>query len=77
MDSEFTGHMENVSVDSLGSKLCITIDTTKRSGLSKTGKSVLVATSRGGQKLPSGLRLNITLSMDLPEHLKNEMKSYL
>lgn len=43
--------MKNIEYKVTGSKLVITIDTSKRLGDSKSGKSEVVATSEGNQKI--------------------------
>ena len=43
--------MKNIDYTGTGSKLVITIDMSKRLGESKSGKSEVVATSEGNQKI--------------------------
>ena len=43
--------MENVEWEVKGNKLIIEIDLTKESGLSKSGKTITIASTRGNQKI--------------------------
>ncbi len=43
--------MENVKWEVKDSKLIIEIDLTKESGLSKSGKTITIASTRGNQKI--------------------------
>jgi len=56
--------MENIvmTVSKDGKKLTLEMDLTKRGGVSASGKSVSVATSRGNQPVPgTNLKLGINL----------------
>ncbi len=43
--------MENIKWEVKGNKLIIEIDLTKESGLSKSGKTITIASTRGNQKI--------------------------
>lgn len=44
--------MENMKMEINGNTLTITVDLTKDLGLSKSGKTRIIATSRGNAKIP-------------------------
>ena len=44
--------MENVSMKVNGDTLTITVDLTHNGGRSKSGKTLIIASSRGNQKVP-------------------------
>ncbi len=77
MQLDFRNHMENVKVEQVGSRLQISIDTDQRLGLSRSGKSSIIATSHGSQLLSTGIRLTITLSEDLPGGNIHKLPYYL
>ncbi len=77
MQLDFRNHMENVQVEQVGSRLEISIDTDQRLGLSRSGKSSIIATSHGSQLLSAGIRLTITLSEDLPGENIHKLPYYL
>ncbi len=52
---------KNISVEVKGDKAVITIDLTKRGGLSSSGKSVIVATTSGNVPIPG---TNIVLGLN-------------
>ncbi len=52
---------QNIETVIRDGKLIISIDTTVRLGPSKTGKTEMVATSRGVIPLEDGLQLNLNL----------------
>lgn len=50
---------ENVHIESKGTKLVITLDTTHRGGLSDSKKTRRVASTCGNIKLPSGITVGL------------------
>lgn len=49
----------NVSYEMKGDVLVIAVDTSKRLGPSKTGKTTLVAKTLGNVRLPNGVRFSV------------------
>lgn len=44
--------MQNVDMKVTGNKLVITVDLSKKHGLSKTGRSEIIASTQGNQTVP-------------------------
>jgi len=58
-------HMQNVTFEQKGNSLVITVDTSKRFDKSKSGKSVIVASTRGIVPI-SGLKVGLNIFTDAP-----------
>ena len=66
------GEVQNLIVKTVGSgrrqKLLITVDMSRSLGMSKTGKSVVIATSGGNKPVPDGngavFNINVMLPLD-------------
>ena len=55
--------MTNVTMDVKGTILTITVDLSKRNGLSSTGKSQVIATTKGNADIPGhpGVKLGLNV----------------
>jgi hypothetical protein len=55
--------MQNMTMKQEGTKLIITVDLAKNAGASKTGKSIIVATSSGNIDVPghAGMKLGLNV----------------
>ena len=56
--------MKNVDFKTDGSKLVITIDTSKEFGKSKTGKTTIIASTEGNQPIAVGSKV-VTLGLNV------------
>jgi len=56
-----TTHGNNVKVTQTAKKITIEIDASKEFGLSKSGKTISIASTRGNVKLDGGLVLGLNL----------------
>jgi len=54
--------MQNVDMQIQGNKLVITVDLTKRLGPSKTGKTVIVASTAGNAAVPGHPTIKVGLN---------------
>lgn len=64
--------MQNIETRFEGTKLIIEIDTSKILGTSDTGKSILIATTRGNAKIGEGLTLGVNLYKKNPDYKPSE-----
>lgn len=55
--------MKNIEMKTEGEKLIITVDLSKRFGLSSSGKSVIIASSEGNQPVPGTDGIKIGLNV--------------
>ena len=55
--------MKNVSMESDGKTLTITVDLTKSQGLSASGKSEIIGTTAGNQPVPNAAGMSIGLNV--------------
>ena len=55
---------ENVHVEVTGNSLVITIDLTQNCGLSKSGKTIKVASTGGSQKIPGKVEYILGLNVN-------------
>jgi hypothetical protein len=56
--------MLNVATEIKGDKLLITVDLSKRHGKSKSGKTVMIASTQGNQKL-EGKNSNVSFGLNV------------
>lgn len=55
--------MKNIEMKIEGDKLIITVDLSRRFGLSSSGKSVIIASSEGNQSIPGNDGIKIGLNV--------------
>jgi len=55
--------MENVKVEVKGNELILTVDLSKEVGPSKTGKTIIIGTSSGNEKVPGNSEIQFGLNV--------------
>ena len=53
--------MKNITIETKGSTLTLTIDLGKTQGPSKSGKSIVVATSAGNKEIAPGIFMGLNI----------------
>lgn len=53
--------MQNVDIKVDGTKLVLTVDLSKTQGASKSGKSIIIATTGGNQPVAPGIMLGLNV----------------
>ena len=53
--------MKNIEISTKGSTLALTIDLSKTQGPSKTGKSIVIATTSGNKEIAPGIYMGLNI----------------
>ena len=53
--------MKNITIKTEGSTLALTIDLSKTQGPSKTGKSIVIATTSGNKEIAPGIYMGLNI----------------